>query len=237
MISNLRVNINNFAPTAASEVDVVLFGPSGAHSIIFTNRITASVTGRNYTFQTGATPLPTSGGPASGTYDVAGTTYSGLGTPSAVTNTGLGVFNGTDPNGTWSLFVFDDVSGDGGSIGSWSLEFTTGAAATTFSWSPSDFLDFTNIANPLAENVTSSTLYTVTAGAANGCTASGQVQLTAGAPLVAGINGPASFEVVRRTADQPHQLCERGGLPYTYTGAMAPTPSAPMPTSPAMWHH
>jgi hypothetical protein len=33
------------------------------------------------------------------------------------------VFDGTDPNGTWSLFVFDDGAGDAGRIaGGWSLE-------------------------------------------------------------------------------------------------------------------
>jgi subtilisin-like proprotein convertase family protein len=35
----------------------------------------------------------------------------------------LTIFNGTDPNGTWSLFVFDDGAGDVGEIsGGWSLE-------------------------------------------------------------------------------------------------------------------
>lgn len=38
----------------------------------------------------------------------------------------LSVFNGTDPNGTWSLYAVDDVSEDGGAItDGWSLNITT----------------------------------------------------------------------------------------------------------------
>jgi subtilisin-like proprotein convertase family protein len=46
----------------------------------------------------------------------------------------LDVFNGTNPNGTWRLFVFDDATGDVGNIaGGWSLTVTTGSSATNAS--------------------------------------------------------------------------------------------------------
>jgi len=42
----------------------------------------------------------------------------------------LSAFNGTDPNGTWSLYVRDDFTGMSGSIaGGWSLSITTSAPA------------------------------------------------------------------------------------------------------------
>ena len=45
--------------------------------------------------------------------------------PFPYTNTALAVFNGTSPNGAWSLFVIDDQEFDSGSIGGWSLEIQT----------------------------------------------------------------------------------------------------------------
>jgi hypothetical protein len=37
----------------------------------------------------------------------------------------LSAFTGTDPNGTWRLFIVDDTSGDTGMLGGWSLDITT----------------------------------------------------------------------------------------------------------------
>ncbi len=37
----------------------------------------------------------------------------------------MGAFIGEDPNGTWTLTISDDLAGDGGSLNSWSLDFTT----------------------------------------------------------------------------------------------------------------
>jgi subtilisin-like proprotein convertase family protein len=42
------------------------------------------------------------------------------------------VFNGTDPNGVWSLYISDDAAGNGGSIsGGWTLNVTTTGTANT----------------------------------------------------------------------------------------------------------
>ena len=43
----------------------------------------------------------------------------------------LSAFNGSDPNGTWTLKVVDDLGGDSGTINSWSMEITTFPAAPT----------------------------------------------------------------------------------------------------------
>jgi hypothetical protein len=39
--------------------------------------------------------------------------------------TTLAAFNGANPNGTWKLFIQDDLDDDGGELGSWSLTVTT----------------------------------------------------------------------------------------------------------------
>jgi hypothetical protein len=43
----------------------------------------------------------------------------------------LSVFNGSDPNGTWKLYVIDDTRGDTGSITGWSLDISTTTVPTT----------------------------------------------------------------------------------------------------------
>jgi len=54
--------------------------------------------------------------------------------------------------------------------------FTPPSAAVV--WTPATFLSATNILNPIASNVTTTTIYTVTATAANGCTASATATVT-----------------------------------------------------------
>ena len=47
-------------------------------------------------------------------------------------NTLLSVFNGVNPNGTWSLYVFDDLGGDIGNFnGGWTLRITTDSCQPT----------------------------------------------------------------------------------------------------------
>lgn len=176
-ITNLRLSVNNLSHIWPNDVDMVLFGPTGAHSIIFTDAIGGSggISGRNYTFQIGATALPTTGFPTSGTYGVVNASaYDGTSTPSAVNSANLNNFIGTSPNGTWSLYVFDDATGDAGSIGSWTLELTTNELPV-YAWSPSTGLSATNITNPVATPVNTTT-YTMTA-TLNGCSVSDMVNV------------------------------------------------------------
>ena len=185
-ITNLRVTITNFAHVWPNDVDIVLFGPTGAHSIIFTDALSStSISGRNYTFQIGATALSTTTGSASGTYGIVnGGSFNGAGTPSAVSSANLNNFVGTNPNGTWGLYVFDDTGGDAGSIGSWALEITSNEpAAVAYSWSPATFLSSTNVANPTASEMLSTQTYTVTA-TSNGCSNTDQVVVTVNNPTV-----------------------------------------------------
>jgi subtilisin-like proprotein convertase family protein len=42
--------------------------------------------------------------------------------PAAPYGTALAAFNGTNPNGTWNLWVIDDAGGDSGTIAGWSLD-------------------------------------------------------------------------------------------------------------------
>jgi subtilisin-like proprotein convertase family protein len=193
-ISNIKLNVNNLSHTWPDDIDAVLFGPTGAHSIIFTDAIGGSggVTARNYTFQIGSTALPLTGLPASGTYGVVnGGSYNGTGTPSAVNSANLNNFVGTNPNGTWSLYFFDDTGGDQGTVGSWSIEITT-QPSMTVSWSPATGLSSTTILNPVATPA-STTTYTLTS-TVNGCSSTDAALVTVdNIPTAVTVSGAGTF--------------------------------------------
>jgi subtilisin-like proprotein convertase family protein len=131
-ITDVTVTVTGFSHTFPDDVGVLLVGPTGANVVLF-DGAGGGTDASNVTFtfdDAAASALPCGDATlVSGTYmpntcfpnDVwpapaPGPPYGGL----------LSGFNGTDPNGTWSLFVEDFVGGDVGSIsGGWSLDITT----------------------------------------------------------------------------------------------------------------
>jgi hypothetical protein len=51
--------------------------------------------------------------------------------PAPTADTSLSTFDGTDPNGTWSLYVVDDAGRDVGTLAGWSLDIETDGTAPT----------------------------------------------------------------------------------------------------------
>lgn len=90
-------------------------------------------------------------------------------TPSAAT--ALATFDGTDPNGTWSLYVIDEVGGNTGTLSGWSLVITTEVVTVPgqFQFSATDYLT--------SENETS---VAVTVTRTNGSDGAASVTLTTG---------------------------------------------------------
>jgi subtilisin-like proprotein convertase family protein len=136
-IFGLTVTLTGVSHTFPDDLDVLLVGPAGQHVILMSDAGGGlDVNNVNLTFDKNAsTSLPDSTQITAGTYqptnyvgnDGATDVWPAPAPPAAAGDTDLGVFNGTDPNGTWSLFVNDDLSGDGGSIQGWSLGMTTDA--------------------------------------------------------------------------------------------------------------
>jgi len=140
-ISGITVTLTGFSHAFPEDVDVLLVGPSGANAVLM-----ADVGGGNrvrdltLTFDDAAgVGLPDRGLISSGTFVPSLGTDRGGGSccdfqggapaPSPPFGTALSVFEGTDPNGAWNLFVFDDSASDAGQIaGGWSLVLETGEA-------------------------------------------------------------------------------------------------------------
>ena len=137
-ITKLTVTVSGFNNLTPRDVDMLLVGPGG-QSFIFCSDAggTADAVNLTITFDdAAATALPQSTLLSSGTfkptnYDVTEDVFS-LPAPTGPYNNAppfgagtLALFNGTNPNGTWNLYVVEDA-GDAanGSIGSWSLTFT-----------------------------------------------------------------------------------------------------------------
>jgi hypothetical protein len=132
-ILGVTVTLNGFSHTWPSDVDVLLVGPGGQKSLLMSDAGGSfDVSGVNLTFDPAATgPLPSilTGGtylPTDFDDGLGGDTFNAP-APIGPYAADLSVFNGTDPNGTWSLYVMDDfLYEDSGSIAQgWSLNLLT----------------------------------------------------------------------------------------------------------------
>ena len=139
-ITKVRVTLTNVFHTFPADFDVLLESPNGQRTILMSDAGGGNpgVTARTYIFdQSAAADFPTTNAP-SGIYKP----FNNVGNPSiepggidvfpapgpGSQNYGaanLDVFNGTNPNGIWKLYVVDDEVGDTGGISTFTLEVTT----------------------------------------------------------------------------------------------------------------
>ncbi len=135
-ITDVNVTLNGFTHSWPDDVDILLVGPEGQNLILLSDVGSYySVTGLTLTLDdSAADSLPdTLAQLTSGTYQPTNCYEwdDPFPSPAPAPSTAgtLATFNGTNPNGTWSLYVVDDSNVDGGSIsGGWSLEITTAGA-------------------------------------------------------------------------------------------------------------
>jgi hypothetical protein len=140
---SVRVTLNNFSHTRPSDLGLVLVSPTGAAYLIQDGAGGApGVSNVTYTLSdTGAGVLPQPGSWSAGTYKPTAyftfdlfpapgpaTSYARPGPFGDIPATFSTAFGGTNPNGTWNLYVRDFLPGEGGSIaGGWTLEITGGS--------------------------------------------------------------------------------------------------------------
>ena len=130
--STLRVKarFNSLTHTFLSDLDVLLVGPGGQKVLLMSDAGgSAAAFGINLTIDDGAPPMG-SGTLVTGTYSPTDLSIGPADVfpapaPAGPYGTALSAFNGTNPNGTWSLYVLDDEAPDGGNLaGGFSLIFT-----------------------------------------------------------------------------------------------------------------
>ncbi|HET9248845.1 MAG TPA: serine/threonine-protein kinase [Actinomycetota bacterium] len=137
-ITDANVTVRGLADEFPPSLDLLLVAPGG-QSVQLMEGVGGSqpVEGLTLTFDDAAGSALTEGDPiASGTFRPSSNAGDGFGfngpSPAAPPPYGsaLAVLNGTDPNGTWSLFAFSDSDGGTGRIaGGWSLDLELAAPA------------------------------------------------------------------------------------------------------------
>ncbi|MCL5096602.1 MAG: fibronectin type III domain-containing protein [Candidatus Omnitrophica bacterium] len=131
IISKVTVTLNGFSHAWPHDVGALLVGPAGQGVVLLAN-VGAGNEISNVTLtldDDAEQSLPTDRPISSGTYkptDILASKFFPAPAPPGPYGAGLFEFNGTDPNGTWSLYVVDDGYWDDGVIrGGWSVSITT----------------------------------------------------------------------------------------------------------------
>jgi subtilisin-like proprotein convertase family protein len=139
VVADVNVRLNEFQHTCPSDIDAVLVSPAGRRAMLMSDVDQAECGGpvrsATLTFDDAAqAPIPDAGPLASGTYtptDVQPTTHADGDAflepaPRGPHPAALSAFNGSEPNGTWRLFLIDEFDADVGVIaGGWDLDLAT----------------------------------------------------------------------------------------------------------------
>lgn len=230
-VSSVKVSLVGLTHTFPSDVDLLLVGPSGQNVVLLADTGGATnVTSVNLTFDQaapGLVPTPI----VSGTYRP---TNNGAFTgpapaPPGPYGTSLAIFNGTNPNGTWNLFAFDDAAGDKGQLTGWSLDITTNGP-TLSSFAPATGAPGTTVVLT-GENLTGTTGVAFAGTPAQSFTVTSPTQITAVVPAgaasgpisIIGPNGNTSTSTSFQTTPPPTVTSAspssgKVGTPVTITG-------------------
>lgn len=131
-IIKVTVQLNNLSHTFPDDIDILLVGPTTSQNAIIMSEVGSSGDAVNVTLlldDDAPTPLPDGSPLVSGTFQPAN--YGGADSfpapaPVPAGGSALSIFNGINPNGTWSLYIVDDAGADVGSLaGGWTLNITS----------------------------------------------------------------------------------------------------------------
>jgi subtilisin-like proprotein convertase family protein len=128
-VQDVNVTLSGLSHTWPDDLDILLVGPGGQNAMLMSDAGgSLDVNNVNLKFDDEApASLPDSAQITSGSFKPTNfDTLENLPAPAPATQgTSLGIFDGTNPNGTWQLFVRDEFGPDQGILSGWSLEITT----------------------------------------------------------------------------------------------------------------
>lgn len=126
-VTNVTVTLNGVSHTWPGDMRILLVGPNG-QTVTLLSAVGGGTDVNNATLvfsqaAAGLVPSPI----VSGTYrPTQNAPFTGPApAPPGPYGASLAIFNGTVPNGVWSLYVFDTTAPDGGQIASWSIDVVT----------------------------------------------------------------------------------------------------------------
>ena len=153
-ISSVQVVLHGVTHRIAQRLDVLMVGPQGQKVLSMSDvGGKSSVNGAELTFSDQASTSLGNSSIASGTYRPSNqspakdTDTFPAPAPSGPYSSSLSVFNGTDPNGVWKLFVIEEGKPKGGSIGGWTVRLDTRAAPTVAASTPTNVTSTTATLN------------------------------------------------------------------------------------------
>ena len=136
-ISDVNVTVHGYSHTWPGDVQIVLAGPGGRTVALLSAPIVgwgADAVNATVTFDdqaSAAVTAPVVSGTFQPTQVIPPMDLGIAGGPVLPFGAALSDFNGANPNGSWSLYVYDRSSQDTGSIaGGWSIEVITAEAGT-----------------------------------------------------------------------------------------------------------
>jgi hypothetical protein len=138
-VSGLTGKVAKVNPTISGlnnefdDVQMLLVGPGGQTTLLWRAvcQNNLNFNGPTYLFDDAGAALPETNCPGSGTYrptdlDQSPEPFTAPAPQGQPYGTALSAFNGTNPNGTWNLFIESTQAGGSGSInGGWSLDIET----------------------------------------------------------------------------------------------------------------
>ncbi len=132
----VTVDVLGLTHTYPSDLDLMLVSPTGRNLVLMSDVGRGiDATGADLSFSDlAADSLPDSERISTGTYrptNLEGEDSWPSPAPTDSGATSLATFNGDDPNGTWSLYVVDDETGDRGRIDGWCLSLGAGTPTAT----------------------------------------------------------------------------------------------------------